>query len=649
MVTTGNAVLVVCRQRARLAVHALALVLCGVGTARAATIIVSAPADDTTSNGNCTLREAVIAANTDAAVDACAAGSGADVITVPAGTYLLTLVGAGEDAAATGDLDVTADVEIQGAGAASASVDGNLTDRVFDFDPAATGITAQLSGITVRGGDQVSEGGGIRNAGTLTVADSTITANRVISVSIAQGGGIRSSGNLTVIRSMVVDNITELPASAMSGVFAQGGGIHSDGSATIIATTVDGNTVIADFSFSGTDISGGGIYGAGLLNIDASAVTNNTAHAVQFQDAFGGGILSRATSLTLTNSTISGNLIRGKSAPAPLSQGGGLGVFAGTATISNCTFADNEKFLQPLGGAFVSGISVLAAAIFRNTIVEDNCDTFFGPGTVIGDAYNLARDNSCGFSGSDVTGVDPLLGPLQDNGGPTFTHTLLPLSPAREAGSPAVPGSGGTACEADDQRGVARPQRARCDVGSVEVGPCPTTPLAGCDTPGKSLLLIKDRDADGAGAKDKLTWKWLKGPAAVQADFGNPTTTAEYTLCIYTGAPQAATIEAFVPAGGTCGSAACWKALGTKGYRRSDPAAGAGGVAKIILKGGTSAKITAKGKGANLDIDAGTLPLSAGDVLVQLSNSDNTNCWQSALPMGSVKANSETLFKAKTP
>src|SRR5262245_1907614 len=81
--------------------------------AGAATIVVTTLADDTTVNGNCTLREAVIAANTDAAVDACAAGSGADVITVPAGTYVLTLVGAGEDGAATGDLDLTADVEIE--------------------------------------------------------------------------------------------------------------------------------------------------------------------------------------------------------------------------------------------------------------------------------------------------------------------------------------------------------------------------------------------------------------------------------------------------------------------------------------------------------------------------------------------------------
>jgi hypothetical protein len=320
-------------------------------------------------------------------------------------------------------------------------------------------------------------------------------------------------------------------------------------------------------------------------------------------------------------------------------------VFAGTAALSNCTFADNEKELV-IGGIGPSGIGGETIS-FRNTIIADNCDDFpFPPTVVIGDAYNLERGDTCGLSGTDLTNTDPLLGSLQDNGGPTFSHALLSMSSAREAGSPAVPGSGGTACAADDQRGVARPQLTRCDIGSIEMGPCPLAPLGGCDTPGKSLLLIKDRDADGAGTKDKLIWKWLKGPPAMQADFGNPTATADYTLCIYAGAAPA--LVASIPGGDTCGGP-CWTTLGSKGYRRSDPAAGADGVTKIILKGGTSAKVLAKGKGANLDIDADTLPLGASPVVVQLSNGDNANCWQSTFPMGAVKADGETLFRAKTP
>lgn len=85
---------------------AAALMLCTASAGYATAINITTPADDLTANGNCTLREAVIAANTDTAVDGCPAGSASDAIIVPAGTYVLTLVGTGEDAAATGGLDV---------------------------------------------------------------------------------------------------------------------------------------------------------------------------------------------------------------------------------------------------------------------------------------------------------------------------------------------------------------------------------------------------------------------------------------------------------------------------------------------------------------------------------------------------------------
>src|SRR5689334_10135263 len=96
---------------------AILLVVLTVVAADATVIPVNTTADGLSVDGNCTLREAVVAANTDAAVDACPAGAGADTIQLPAGVYLLTLAGAGEDAAATGDLDLNADVSITGAGA----------------------------------------------------------------------------------------------------------------------------------------------------------------------------------------------------------------------------------------------------------------------------------------------------------------------------------------------------------------------------------------------------------------------------------------------------------------------------------------------------------------------------------------------------
>jgi hypothetical protein len=86
----------------------------------------------------------------------------------------LTLVGGDEDAAATGDLDVTAGLEIDGAGAAATVIDGNSTDRVLDIDPAGAGLTVLVSGVTLQHGSS-HEGGAVRSHATLTVADSVST------------------------------------------------------------------------------------------------------------------------------------------------------------------------------------------------------------------------------------------------------------------------------------------------------------------------------------------------------------------------------------------------------------------------------------------------------------------------------------------
>src|SRR5262249_5758886 len=157
-------------------------------------------------DGNCTLREAIIAANTDAAVDACPAGSGADVVVVPAGTHTLTLIGAGEDAAATGGLDVTAGLEIDGARAAPTLPHGNSADRVLDVDPAGSGLRVRVSGVTLQHGSSVDEGGAVRSRATLTVADSVVQASQVNGGLLVRGGGIASDGSLRVERCSIHDN-----------------------------------------------------------------------------------------------------------------------------------------------------------------------------------------------------------------------------------------------------------------------------------------------------------------------------------------------------------------------------------------------------------------------------------------------------------
>ena len=107
------------------------ILLAGPGGVQAANIAVDVTNDELNGDADCSLREAIQAANTDSAVSGCAAGSGADTITVPAGTYRLRRVGAGEDGNATGDLDVLQDVTILGAGGFLTVIDGNATDRVL--------------------------------------------------------------------------------------------------------------------------------------------------------------------------------------------------------------------------------------------------------------------------------------------------------------------------------------------------------------------------------------------------------------------------------------------------------------------------------------------------------------------------------------
>jgi hypothetical protein len=377
--------------------------------------------------------------------------------------------------------------------------------------------------------------------------------------------------------------------------------------------------------------------------ISGSTISNNLV--ITLAPTAAGGAIESSAALTLINSTISGNTAH-EIAGSFGSIGGALSL-GGATTIINCTITDN---LSDLGAVATS-----ATLTFRNTILADNasenCDTTLAYGPIIGDAFNLESQDTCGFSGTDLVDTAPLLGPLQDNGGPTFTHLLGAGSPALEGGNPAAPGSGGSACAATDQRGVTRPQFARCDIGSVEIenpDPCAAPPLSGCDVPGKSLLLIKDKDADGAGAGDKLIWKWLKGPATAQDDFGDPTATADYTLCVYAG--TAAVLRADVPASGTCGVSPCWKTVGDKGYKRTDTAASSDGIKKILLKGSTSAssKILFKGQGAALDLDPATLPLG-DDITVQVSHSDNASCWQASYAPAAVRINSESVFRAKTP
>jgi len=184
-------------------------VLVGAAPVRASTaIIVSTTIDELNDDGQCSLREAIRAANLDTASGAtpgeCPAGSGADTIIVPSGIYTLTRLGTGEDAALMGDLDITSTVTISGTSAASTIIDGGGIDRVLHV----TGSTVTVSKVTVRGGTPpsavsgINNGGGIRNEAVLIIDSTTISGNTTGSA----GGGIYNSGTLTVTGSTIFTN-----------------------------------------------------------------------------------------------------------------------------------------------------------------------------------------------------------------------------------------------------------------------------------------------------------------------------------------------------------------------------------------------------------------------------------------------------------
>lgn len=416
--------------------------------AAAATITVDATADALADDGNCTLREAVRAANLDMAVDGCAAGSGTDDIVLPAGTFTLTLAGASEDLAATGDLDLDESATITGAGADETIVDAGDLDRAFDVrDGSVTFV-----GLTMRNGTAPpGEAGGVLrvqggNTGILTdcvVADGT--AN--------DGGGIRVElGTLELLRTTVRDNTS---TSSAAGIYA----LWS--ATTITDSTISGNV---------TANIGGGLFASGSgvtfpVTISGSTFTGNEAinGAAMF--------LGNDTQTTISNSTLSGNTATGTGGALYQSFGDGV-------TLANVTVAGNAA---DSGGGVAQGSSS-APIVLRNTIVADNTamdgTSHDCAGAITSAGWNLVESTAgCTLTTTtgDVTGEDPDLLPLAENGGPTATHALDTDSPARNAGNPATPGSGGDACEATDQRGLERPGGSACDIGAVEQDSVPAT------------------------------------------------------------------------------------------------------------------------------------------------------------------------------
>jgi CSLREA domain-containing protein len=249
-------------------------------SAQSALITVNTLKDEMDVDGNCSLREAIQAANLDTEVDACPAGSGADTIYLPAGVYTLSIPGAGEDEGLTGDLDIQSDLTITGAGEAATIVDGGGLDRVFHV---VSDNQVKIATLTIRNGSVASAGfyggGGILNqAGNLTVERVVLQANHAENT----GGGIDNHGNLTVKKSTFIQNTAAVGAglfndaqlNVSNSTFTQnvadrtGGGLDNNN---------DGTTVVnSTFSENTANQSGGGLFTDSQMDLLNLTVIGNT-------------------------------------------------------------------------------------------------------------------------------------------------------------------------------------------------------------------------------------------------------------------------------------------------------------------------------------------------------------------------------------
>jgi hypothetical protein len=362
-------------------------------------------------------------------------------------------------------LSVNANIVIDGPGADMLAVNGRDRSRVFYI---SLGKTVTISGLTITQGkaglvvDGFFGGGIYNDHSTLTVSNCTLSRNSADS----GGGAILNDGRSGGRATLSITNST-LDGNQTRGSI--GGGILNTGRARGRATLSITNSTLNGNQAS---LAGGAIYndaevdGTAMLTVSNSALSDNRA------SNGGGGIYNdgnsgRAT-LSINNSTLSGN-------SSSFVGGGGILNDHATLTVSNSTLSGNLGGLRNGNGILNKqatleiGDTILKAEASNTNILNDR-------GRITSFGYNLSSDNGGGVltGPGDQINTDPMLGPLQANGGPTFTHALLSGSPAINSGDPAF-----TPPPEYDQRGPGfdRVVNGRIDIGAFEAQatPMPTS------------------------------------------------------------------------------------------------------------------------------------------------------------------------------
>lgn len=374
---------------------------------------------------------------------------------------------------------------------------------IFNYG-MVTIVGSTLSGNRASAFSLLGWGGGIENEGMMSILASTLNGNSVTS-SGGLGGGIHNLGTLTIIASTLSGNSVQVVSGPNPPPYwASGGGIANSGTLTIIASTLSGNSVETSGTVSGGGIangsinSGGGTLPGGTLTIIASTISGNHAlgtggYGLVIRmlfpgEAYGGGIFN-VGALTILESTFSGNSAVGQGGTDPQlgpfsgnSYGGAIytGTYGG---LENATLSVLESTLSGNSASFVFQGSAMGGGIdnntgqpgtlrIQNTILAGNSASTAADmnGLLNSLGHNLIGigDGGMGFTDTDLVGtaaspLDPELGALQDNGGPTPTMALLPSSPAIDTGA--------LTDSEWDQRGPGYPRMVKgaTDIGAYEV------------------------------------------------------------------------------------------------------------------------------------------------------------------------------------
>jgi hypothetical protein len=458
-------------------------------------------------------------------------GPGATLMTVSGNSATRIFSVGGGETAAIDNMTLTLGTPVNNGGAVQNSGTLTLTNVTIAASTAPNGgaianpagstlnlITCNLSNNTALGG-----GGAIANSGTLSITGSTLSGN----VAQAGGGAIRSDGgaaNVTIDNSIFTNNtsrnggsspgggaiysssITNITGSSFTGNTASsntpasdstsGGALLNEGQMTITGSTFTGNFATG----SGGGVHNGANNAGQFVTINNSVISGNTANFDNnpaVGDGNGGGLSTEGGSTTsVIRTTISGNSALGNTT----NLGNGGGIYAvGSISIFNSTVSGNSAtrdgggviyatggiigsvtIVNNTAGGNAGGLASFIGAtpiIVRNTIIANNTTAGTSPdlgGTITSEGFNLIENTTGatinGNTGGNITGVDPMLGPLANNGGTTLTHLPQPGSPVIDAGNSFV--------LPVDQRGQSRPLETTApnapgsdgaDIGAVEL------------------------------------------------------------------------------------------------------------------------------------------------------------------------------------